>query len=204
MIPIVALVAPERAFAAVSASPPPLAHTLLHVAWMGLIPPVCAFVGGTNFGWHLGVGAPVMVSSDILFVVSVLYYVLLLGGFVATAMLMRWMAPTYRARKDFTAHAALLAACGAPLMLGGFAHLYPQLGFNLILLAPAMIWSVSLLYYGLPPALQTDVDSGMLMATAMLGVFFVAANMLMILSVMLWTLGVGPDIGFNWRQSVSG
>lgn len=202
MNPLAALIAPHRTFAALADSPPPMRQTLFWAALAGVAPPVCAFVGVTNFGWRLGAVEPLYLSPGLTFVISAAYYVFLLGGFVAAALMMQWMAPSYRARTGFAAHAALLLAAGAPLMLGGFAHLYPLLEFNLILLVPAMLWSMYLLYTGLPKVLHTDADSGMLMATSMLGVFFVAANALMFASIVLWTLGIGPDIGFNWRLSV--
>ena len=204
MNPLAALVAPTRAFSALADAPPPISQTMIWAALAGAAPPVCAFFGMIIFGWRLGVGAPLAISAKLAAAISVAYYVLLLGGFVAAAMMMRWMAPSYRAHAGLAAHAALLLAAGAPLMLGGIAHLYPLLEFNLMLLAPAMMWSMYLLYTGLPKVLRTDADSGMLMATSMLGVFFVAANALMFISIALWTLGLGPDIGFDWRMSVSG
>ena len=134
--------------------------------------------------------------------ICVAYYVFLLVGFMLAVLMMRWMAPTYGARTDLGSHAELIVCAGTPLMFGGLAHLYPQIGVNLMLLVPAMIWSTYLLYTGLPAALKTEVDRGMLMSTSMLGVFFVAGNALMILTMAMWTLGLGPDIGFGWRLSV--
>ena len=198
------LVSPRAAFAAAAERPPPLAKTAVVAMLLGLIPPLCAFFGADNFGWRLGAGAPIPVSAELAAAVSAAYYLFLLGGFVFAALLMRWMAPTYAARQDLESHAVLLAAAGAPLMLGGIAHLYPQLAVNLMLLIPAMMWSAAILYAGLPIVLQTSADRGMLMATSMLGVFFVAACALLTLAVFLWTLGIGPDIGFNWRFSISG
>lgn len=198
------LYSPRAAFARIADSPPSPKQASLTAAGLGLIPPVCAFIGASNFGWRLGAGAPIPVSSELALTVSVAYYFFLLGGFLFAAFLMRWMAPTYGARQEWGAHAALLVAAGAPLMLGGLAHLYPHLGLNLMLLVPAMMWSAFLLYSGLPVALRADADRGMLFATSLLGVFFVAANALMVMAMMLWTLGIGPDIGFNWRFSVSG
>lgn len=198
------LFSPARAMAEIGDKPPGAARAFMFAAALGLIPPVCAFIGASNFGWRLGVGEPVPVSPSLALFVSAGYYLFLLGGFVFAVFLTRWMAPTYGARGGWGTHAAFLTAAGSPLMLGGLAHLYPHLGANLMLLCPAMIWSAFLLYFGLPPALRTDADRGMLMATSLLGVFFVAANALMILAMFLWTLGAGPDIGFNWRYSISG
>lgn len=197
------LYAPEAVFRNIGDSPPSLANVLVSKAiWLGLIPPACAFVGTGQFGWHLGIGEPLRVSGATTLIICAAYYAFLLGGFVLAALMMRWMAPTYGASDNLGSHAAVVCAAGTPLMVGGVIHLYPQLGVNLMLLVPAMMWSTYLLYTGLPVALKTGADRGMLMATSMLGVFFVAANALMILTMALWTLGLGPDIGFDWRLSV--
>ena len=197
------ILTPKKAFERIQSDPPSLMTVLVtRAAWLGLIPPVCAYVGTSAFGWHLGIGEPLHVSPALTAVICALYYVFLLVGFMCAVLMMRWMAPTYGAREDLGSHAAVIAVAGTPLMVGGVAHLYPQVGFNLMLLVPAMIWSTYLLYTGLPVALKTEAERGMLMATSMLGVFFVAANALMIATMFLWTLGIGPDIGFNWQTSV--
>lgn len=89
-------------------------------------------------------------------------------------------------------------------MVGGLLHLYPLLPLNLLCLLPAIIWSVYLLYSGLPVLLGTDRMRGMLMASSLLGIFFVAAVGLAALTMILWVLGLGPDLGFDWRSSVAG
>ena len=197
------LYAPKEVFGGIRDNPPTLAKVLATKAiWLGLIPPVSAFVGTSQFGWHMGIGDPLRVSMELTVAICVAYYVFLLVGFNFAVFLMSWISPTYGAEKNLGSHAALIAAVGTPLMLGGVVHLYPQIGFNLMLLVPAMMWSTYLLYTGLPVALKTESERGMLMATTMLGVFFVAANALMILSMALWTKGIGPNIGFDWQISV--
>jgi hypothetical protein len=84
---------------------------------------------------------------------------------------------------------------GEPLILASIAHLYPSVFFNLLVIIPAMIWSVYLLYTGIPVALNTPPERGMLMASAVVGWLLVAAVSLLGLSMALWTNGVGPLLG---------
>ena len=196
---------PSKLFAEIAERKPTLNAVLAgYAVWLGLIPPVCAYVGIVSFGWRLGVGEPVRIDADTALPIALAYYAALLSGFGIAAFLTRWMASTYGARKDAGLHAALVAIVGTPLMVGGVLHLYPLLPLNLLLLIPAILWSAYLLYTGVPALLEIDVDRGMLMSTSILGVFFVAAVALAAFTMILWTLGLGPDIGLDWRSSIGG
>ena len=175
-----------------------------YVIWIGLIPPVCAYIGMITSGWHFGIGEPVSISPLVAAGVAIAYYACLFAGYALTTILMQWMAPTYNADTHSGLHAALAAIVGTPLMLGGFLHLYPLLPLNLLFLVPAMIWSVYLLYTGVPKMLGTDQARGVLMASSVLGILFVSAAALAMLTIILWVNGLGPDIGFDWRLSVEG
>ncbi len=196
---------PARLFAELARiKPTPASVVSGYALWLGLIPPVCAYIGVVTFGWRFGVGEPVSVSAPLALTVAIAYYAALMTGFAAASLLARWMAPTYGANTHPGLHVALVAIVGTPLMVGGLLHLYPLLPLNLMLLIPAILWSCYLLYTGVPVLLETDVPRGMLMASSMLGVFFAAAIALAALTMIMWTLGLGPDIGFDWRSSVAG
>jgi hypothetical protein len=65
---------------------------------------------------------------------------------------------------------------------------------NLLVLVPMLIWSLYLLYWGLPIALKTNRERGMLMASSLVAFLLVAAVSLLGLTVVLWTYGIGPRI----------
>src|SRR5688572_17370796 len=89
---VTVLVAPNSAIASISAHPPSGAKVFFGAAvWLGLLPPLFAAVGTTTFGWRLGV-EPLFLSTDTVLAISVAYFVLLLFGFVSTAVVARWMA----------------------------------------------------------------------------------------------------------------
>ena len=52
-----------------------------------------------------------------------------------------------------------------------------------------------LLYKGLPMVLKTSPESGMLMASALIGYLLVAFVSVLGLTVALWSRGIGPSIG---------
>ena len=90
---------------------------------------------------------------------------------------------------------ALMAVVGAPLAIGSVIHLYPHAFINLLVLVPTLIWSMYLLYRGLPVVLHTGPNRGMLMASALIAYLLVAAVSLLGVTVALWGSGLGPLIG---------
>ena len=186
---------PRRALERIGEAAPRPRAALLRLLPLALAPPLAAYVGGVNFGWRLGGAEPLRMESDQMALVSLGYFVALLGGFVGTAAVARWMAPTYAASRDFGSHLALVAIVAAPLSAGGLAHLFPHVFLNLLVLIPALLWSLYLLYTGLPVALGVSPERGMLMASSLVGALLVAAVTLLGVSVALWAAGVGPTIG---------
>jgi hypothetical protein len=162
--------------------------------WIGLLPPVFACVGTMNFGWRLGV-EPVFFPRSTVLAISTAYFIALLFGFLSSAVVARWMAVTYDANQSLGRCFALMSIVGAPLAVGSVIHLYPQVFINVLVLVPTLIWSMYLLYRGLPVVLQTGPNRGMLMASALIAYLLVAAVSLLGATVALWGQGIGPPIG---------
>jgi hypothetical protein len=190
------LIRPQASFVALSEAHFSALHVFVRLAlWLGMMPPLCAYVGMTKHGWQLGTVEPLMLPKVTIGVICALYFFALLFGFISAAIIGRWMAGTYGATRDLGAHFALLVVVGAPLVLGSLMHLYPDVFLNLLVLVPCLIWSMFLLYRGLPIVLQTTPEQGMLMASSMIGYLFVAFVSLLGISVCLWVYGIGPRLG---------
>jgi hypothetical protein len=163
--------------------------------WLLVLPPIFLFIGSSNEGWELGADEPVKLAPAALVAVSVAYLLTLIFGFISAAVVSRWMSTTYGANENLGLHLSVIALVGAPLLLGSAIHLYPHAFINLLVLAPALVWSMYLLYTGLPVALGIDPQRGMLMASALIGYLLVASVSLLGLTVVLWGQGIGPDMG---------
>jgi hypothetical protein len=159
-----------------------------------LLPPLCAAAGGMTFGWRLGTEEPLYLGPGRSVVISVLYLLALCFGFFTTVLLARWMGRTYGAEASADAYFALFTVVCAPLALASLSHLFPHVFFNLLVLIPAVIWSMTLLYRGVPVVLHIPPERGMLMSSALVGWLLVAAVSLLGLSAGLWTAGLGPAI----------
>jgi hypothetical protein len=185
---------PHAAFAAIGERPPSGGAVFFGFAlWLGVLPPLFAFIGTTTFGWRLGVEPLYLPESTVLAIV-IAYFVFLLFGFLSTAFVTHWMATTYGADPSLGRSLALIASVGAPLSVGSVVHLYPHAFINVLVMVPLLIWSMYLLYRGLPIVLKTDAGRGMLMASSLIAYLLVAWVSLLGITAVLWSLGIGPRI----------
>jgi hypothetical protein len=188
------LVHPEAAIASIAANPPSGASTFFGAAlWLGLFPPVFAYAGTTAFGWRLGVDALFLPASAVL-AIAAAYFVLLLVGFLSTALVARWMARTYDADASLRRCFALVTLVGTPLTVGSVVHLYPNAFLNALVLVPTLIWSMYLLYRSLPAVMKTDPGRGMLMASSLIAYLLVSWVTLLGITAVLWSRGIGPHV----------
>lgn len=166
-----------------------------YLVWLAVLPPLFAYIGAANFGWRIGAADPLYLPGGDLVVISIIYFFVLLFGFVSTALITQWMAATYGARHSLGIHFALVVIVAAPLVAGSIIHLFPHIFINVIALIPILIWSMYLLYRGLPVVLKISPERGMLMSSALIGYLLVAAVSILGISVALWGRGIGPSIG---------
>ena len=163
--------------------------------WFSLIPPSFLFLGTHFFGWRIGAEEPIYFEWPALLSICALYYVMLFGGLLILTMLSRWMAPTYSTTENLGSHLTVIVTSAAPLFLGSVAHIYPHIIVNSLVFIPMLLWSLWVLYSTLPELLETDPQRGMLHASSLVGIVMVAGVSLIGLSVVLWTVGIGPNIG---------
>lgn len=189
------LFSPNAVFQAIALESPPAGRVFFRIAlWIGLLPPLFAYIGTLKFGWRLGV-EPVYLPQSTVLAICVAYFGALLFGFLSSAVITRWMASTYDASQSLGRCLALMAIVGAPLAVGSVVHLYPYAFLNVIVLVPVLIWCMYLLYRGLPIVLGTGPNRGMLMASALIAYLLVGLVSLLGLTVALWGSGIGPSIG---------
>ena len=171
-----------------------LSSLLRYPLLLTLLPPVFAYIGGSQFGWRLGAEEPLYFEQGALLTISLAYYLAVLFGMFSTVVISSWMAKTYGARSSFRVHLAFLTVVTLPLACASVIHLYPHVFVNVLVLIPAIIWSMSLLYRGLPVVLDIPPERGMLMSSSLVAWLLVAAVSLLGISAWLWTLGIGANV----------
>lgn len=187
---------PHDVFESLSGAKPSAAEVFFKLTiWLIALPPLFAYLGTRKFGWQLGATEPLFLSDQELLGITIGYFVTLVFGFVTAALIGRWMSWTYEARHSLGIHFAVITVVGAPLAAGSIVHLYPDVFINVLVLVPILIWSMYLLYKGLPIVLKISPQRGMLMASALIGYLLVAAVSMLGLTMFIWTHGIGPRIG---------
>lgn len=159
-----------------------------------LIPPVASAIGGISFGWRFGTSEPLVLTMEQGLTISFLYYIAMCMGYFGTVFLARWMGSTYGAEISLDQYLAFFTVVVAPLCVASIAHLFPHIFFNVLVLVPAMIWSMLLMYRGMPVVLDIPPERGMLMSSVLVGWLLIAAVSLLGFSMVLWTIGLGPAI----------
>ncbi len=187
---------PGEVFESLSGTRPSATEVFFKLAvWLIALPPVFAYFGSSRFGWRLGATEPLILAPGELAGICIGYFITLLFGFISAALVSQWMSITYGARHSLGIHFALITVVGAPLVAGSVIHLYPDVFINILVLVPTLIWSMFLLYRGLPVVLQINPERGMLMSSAFIGYLLVAVVSLLGLMVILWGIGIGPRVG---------
>lgn len=188
---------PHEVFQSLAGARPSATEVFFRLSiWLIALPPIFAYIGTRRFGWRLGATEPLILPREEVMGIAIGYFLVLVFGFITAGLVARWMSWTYEARNSLGIHFAVITVVGAPLVVGSIVHLYPDVFINILVLVPALIWSMYLLYKGLPIVLRISPQQGMLMASALIAYLLVAAVSLLGVTVVIWIHGVGPRIGF--------
>jgi hypothetical protein len=106
--------------------------------------------------------------------------------------MIHWMGQTYGAKQTLPQCIALAAYTATPLFLSGIMLLYPLLWLNLLLGLPVLGYTVYLLYTGVPIVMGIPQERGFLFSTAVLAVGLVTLVAVLVATVILWDIGIGP------------
>ncbi|WXU00385.1 MAG: hypothetical protein Ctma_1100 [Catillopecten margaritatus gill symbiont] len=163
--------------------------------WLILIPPISAFYGSYHAGWSLGIGDPIHLSLTESIAIGIFYAVALIGAWFVTALIIKWMSTIYAPDATLKDAFAVVTVVTTPIMVGGFAHLYPSILFHIIVLSPIFALSGYLLFASIPVLLKTDYDRGVFMGCSLLG--YVVTGFLCFLGIVTtaWVQGIGLNLG---------
>ncbi len=192
---ITALLKPSLAFQEIAKENSKAASLLQNIVPLILLaPPIFIWLGSTFFGWRMGADEAIFFDNTSRIIISFSYFAVLSLGFFSTVFLAHWMGVTYGADKPLRVYFALITVVYFPFLIASIAHLYPSAFINLLVLLPTLIWCITLLYKGLPVALEIPPERGMLMSSSLVGWLLVGVVSILGISVGLWTIGIGPAI----------
>lgn len=163
-----------------------------HVLLLALIPAVAGFVGTTQVGWQIGDGQVTRLSINSALSLSVLFYAAMLAGIFILGKFIDFFAATYDAGDQAPRGVAMAAYTATPMFLIGVIAVYPNIWVNMLAGLVAIAYAVYLLYEGLPILMKIPEDRGFMFATAVLTVGLVMFVGLLAISVVIWSVGIGP------------
>jgi hypothetical protein len=163
------------------------------VFMMALVPPISGLIGTTQFGWKIGVAEPVKLTMSSALTISIGYYFAIVLGVFIMGYVIKWMGQTYVKSVSLSESVALAAFVSVPLVLVGIFEIYPILWVNFLIGLMALGYSVFLLYTGLPIIMDIPKEKGFLYSTAILGFGMVALVGMLVVTALLWGVGLEPS-----------
>ena len=166
---------------------------LTHIILLALIPAAAAFYGTTQVGWRIGDGELIRLSQNSAAQLCVLFYVAMLSGIFIIGKFIDFFAATYGVDSEDHNGVILAAYTATPLFLMGAIAIYPVLWMNVMAGVVAVCWSVYLLSEGLPILMKIPEERGFMFASSVLTVGLVMLVGLLAMSVIVWSIGIGPE-----------
>ena len=167
--------------------------SLTHIFVIALIPAICGFFASSYIGWSIGAGDPIKLTQTSAAKMAVAMYGALIAGVFLLAYLAHWMAKTFGAKPSFTQAVELSAYTATPLFMVGFATLYPELWFVMVVGLAGIAYSVYLLYSGVPIIMNIPEERGFIYASSLVTCGLVLLVAILASSVILWNVGFGPS-----------
>ncbi len=164
-----------------------------HVLLLAAIPALAGYFGTTQVGWDVPGGREVhKLTQQSALQIAILFYFTMLVAVVTVGALIHWMGKTYGSKQPLSQCIVLASYTATPLFLIGVMLLYPLLWLNMLIGLPALAYTVYLLYTGVPVMMGISRERGFLFASAVLAVGLVMLVALLVTTVILWDLGIGP------------
>jgi hypothetical protein len=169
---------------------------LSHIMIIALIPTGMAYYASAYIGWDIGAGSTadtIKLTSNSALAMSVAMYFGLIFGVIALAVLIHELAKAFDATPNYTQSLEIAAYTATPLFMAGVGAFYPQLWFLMTTVLIGVSYSVYLLYTGVPIMLHIPEEKGFIFSSSVVTCGLILLVILMVLSVILWSVGLGPQ-----------
>lgn len=187
---------PDKEWEAIRADDHSVAQVFLsHVPILALIPCIAGYIGVTRFGFELGGHLTKLTPASAGLLAVVTYFSMLVGVFLLGEFI-KWMARSYGVEGDEPTHhyegMALAVFVTMPIFLASIVVLYPHRWLAMGVLGLAGTYSIYLMFEGIPILMNMSKERAFLYAFAVVTVALVMMVSVLVGSVILWTMGVGP------------
>lgn len=167
-------------------------NAISHTVFISLIPALCAYYSSVNIGWSVGAGDPIYLTHDSAMLMAGAMFVGLFVGVIALGIMAHWMAKNFGADPSYVQSIEVSAYTATPLYMVGFATLYPELWFVMLVGLAGIAYAVYMLYTGVPIVMGIDEDRGFIYASSLVTVGLCFLVSLLGMTVFAWSNGLGP------------
>lgn len=157
------------------------------LAILAAIPPISLLIGTTQIGWSLTFSSePVRLAFSSALASAVAFYFALWVSLGVVAYAIHWMEKTYGGEASLERCMNLTLYTATPLLLAGFAGLYPTLWFCVAAGMAGLGYSTFLLFKGVPVIMKIPEERGFLFSVSILTVGLVTLVTLRSATVFMW------------------
>jgi Yip1-like protein len=149
-------------------TPPPQIYTS-YIIPLAAIGPVASIIGLSLIGVTTIVGS-FRLSIPYAIILALVSFALDLGSVYVVALIIDALAPSFASHKNFNQAFKVAAYCKTPAWIGGIFNLIPTLAILGGLLG---LYSIYLLYLGLPPLMYTPPDKAVVYTVVIIVVMIV-------------------------------
>ena len=159
---------------------------LSQISILAAIPSVSLYIGTTQVGWSITGGEFIKLDAMSAAMAAIAFYFAMwvAVGFIAYAI--HWMEKTYGGNVAFEECLLLTTFTATPMFLSGLVGLYPMLWLNVFVGLAAVIYSVYLLYVGVPIIMQIPEDRAFFFSSSVLTVGLCVLVGLLATTAVLW------------------
>ena len=163
-------------------------YSISHILLIALIPAICSYFSAVYLGWYVNLEEVITLSPKVALLASVAMYFLLVGGVLTLALLAWKMANSCGATATFTQALELSSYAATPLLICGFGALFPHIWFMVTLGIVGILYSIYLLFAGVPILINVSEDKRLLYCYAL------------VFSGLVLLLGVVAVILYVWMR----
>ena len=163
-----------------------------HVLILAAVPAISAYIGAVQVGWSVGAEETTKLTASSALPIAIAFYLAMLAAVYVVGRLIHWMSQTFGAQTTLAQSVVLVTYTGTPLFLVGIVALYPMPWVNMLFGIVALLYTVYLLYTGVPVVMKITKEQGFLFSSAVLTVGLVTLVGMLAVTVILWGSGLGP------------
>lgn len=159
---------------------------LMQISVLSLIPAVSMYIGTTQVGWTLTGATYIKLATSSAIPAAIASYFACWGAVAFIAYSIHWMEKTYGGHVKMNECLILTTFTATPLFLSGLSALYPMLWFNVSVGLAALLYSVYLLFIGVPVIMEIPEDRAFFFSASILTVGLCTMVGMLVACVILW------------------